>query len=564
MTGSRWLVATGIVACGLSWYLVVPPAPSVLTAVVPGSAAPVRGAIHVHTRRSDGTGTVDDVAAAAARAGLQFVILTDHGDGTRQAEPPSYRGGVLCIDAAEVSTDGGHVVAFDLPPAPYPLGGEARDVVEDIRRLGGLSIAAHPGSARPGLRWRDWDEPFDGLEWLNGDSEWRDERWPDLARTLLTYPFSRVATLTALLDRPEETLKHWDELTRQRRVVAVAAADAHARFGPGGDPYGGAVSLHVPSYERVFRTLTISLPQVQLSGAAREDARAVLDAIRSGHVYSTVDGLASPGVLAFSAVSGSNRAAAGDELHLDGSVALRVETDAPAGARITLVKDGATIASSPPPTLEYAAPSAPGVYRIEVELSASPGTPPVPWIVSNPIYVSTGNAVTTRPSEGDRAIRILPVYVDGPATDWRVEKNPRSQGRLDVVPSVGGTQISLRYGIGGTVSEGLFVAAAMPAGPNMAEANRLTFTARALRPMRVSVQLRVPDAAQDRRWRRSVYLDEMARTITVFFDDMTPIDESTGPLVLSEVRDVLFVVDAVNTKPGSNGQIWLDDVQYAR
>ena len=21
------------------------------------------------------------------------------------------------------------------------------------------------------------DEPFDGLEWLNGDSEWRDETW---------------------------------------------------------------------------------------------------------------------------------------------------------------------------------------------------------------------------------------------------------------------------------------------------------------------------------------------------------------------------------------------------
>ena len=42
----------------------------------------VRGAYHVHSSRSDGTGTVDEIAAAAARAGLQFVIITDHGNGT--------------------------------------------------------------------------------------------------------------------------------------------------------------------------------------------------------------------------------------------------------------------------------------------------------------------------------------------------------------------------------------------------------------------------------------------------------------------------------------------------
>ena len=49
----------------------------------------VKGAYHVHSERSDGTGTSDDIAAAAARAGLQFVILTDHGNGTRPPQPPA-------------------------------------------------------------------------------------------------------------------------------------------------------------------------------------------------------------------------------------------------------------------------------------------------------------------------------------------------------------------------------------------------------------------------------------------------------------------------------------------
>jgi hypothetical protein len=64
---------------------------------------------------------------------------------------------VWCIDCGGIGTDGGHVIALGLPAAPYPLGGSPRDVVEDIARLGGFSLAAHPDSAKPELRWNDWD-----------------------------------------------------------------------------------------------------------------------------------------------------------------------------------------------------------------------------------------------------------------------------------------------------------------------------------------------------------------------------------------------------------------------
>ena len=126
-----------------------------------GSPAIVTGGFHVHTRRSDGSGTPDEAAAAAARAGLIFVIFTDHGDGTRAPDPPQYRSGVLCIDAVEISTSSGHYIALDLPQTPYPLGGEARDVVEDVHRLGGFGVVAHPDSAKPGLQWKEWTAPFD-------------------------------------------------------------------------------------------------------------------------------------------------------------------------------------------------------------------------------------------------------------------------------------------------------------------------------------------------------------------------------------------------------------------
>ena len=38
--------------------------------------------------RSDGRGTPEQIAHAAARAGLKFVVITDHGDATRTPDPP--------------------------------------------------------------------------------------------------------------------------------------------------------------------------------------------------------------------------------------------------------------------------------------------------------------------------------------------------------------------------------------------------------------------------------------------------------------------------------------------
>jgi hypothetical protein len=159
--------------------------------------------MHIHTKRSDGSGTPEQVAAAAARAGLQFIVLTDHGDGSvRTPSRPTYHSGVLVVDAVEISGDDGHVVALGLAKTPYPLGGEVRDIVEDVARMGAMPIAAHPGSAKPNLRWTEWTSAFSGLEWLNGDSEYRDEGW-SIARTLLTYPFRSAPSLARMLDRPE-------------------------------------------------------------------------------------------------------------------------------------------------------------------------------------------------------------------------------------------------------------------------------------------------------------------------------------------------------------------------
>jgi len=185
----------------------------------------VRGLLHVHSRMSDGRGTLDEIAAAAARAGLQFLVVTDHGDGTRKPEPPSYRSGVLMIDAVEISTRDGHYLAIGLPQSPYPLGGAAADVVEDVRRLGGMGIAAHPDSPKNELRWADWIPRIDGFELINPDTSWRVKlRQPgwqvgwNVLTTLAAYPFRSPETIAR-----EEAVRDNLAVRYRRRGLAEVA-----------------------------------------------------------------------------------------------------------------------------------------------------------------------------------------------------------------------------------------------------------------------------------------------------------------------------------------------------
>lgn len=528
-----------VASLGGAWFLALPPRAPAEGVAATEPRPELRGAIHVHTNRSDGTGTVAEVAAAAARAGLHFVVFTDHGDGTREPDPPQYRDGVLCIDASEISTNHGHVLALGIPQAPYPLGG--------------FTIAAHPVSNKPDLDWRDWNVPVDGLEWLNGDSEWRDESAWTLARALFTYPARRVETLASLLDRPAAALRQWDALARQRKVVAIAGADAHARIGlrSQGEPYDNGLFLPLPAYERMFQLFSNVLPDMTLAGDPAADARAVLAAIRAGRAYSRVDALGRDAGFTFTAAGKT-------------PVVLRVEVPGASDARVDLWKDGAVVASGAGSGFEHAA-EGPGVYRAEVSRPGAPGEPPVPWIVSNPLYVGPEPPAAPPAPARRPPSAVMPRDTNGPAEGWTIETSPASSAALDVVSGVRGTELALRYAVGGAASSGPFAAFAFTPGPNLARADRLLFTARADRPMRLSVQLREPAGEAGYRWQRSVRVGTEPREITVYFDDLRPAGTTPRELpALASVDAVLLVIDTVNTPLGGSGRIWIDDVRYAR
>ncbi len=383
----------------------------------------IPGAYHIHTVNSDGSGSIPEVAAAAAHDGLRFVIITDHGDGTKIV-PPAYVAGVLCIDAVEISTTGGHYVALGLAPAPYPLGGEPRDVVADVARLGGFGVVAHPYSLEPALRWDAWDLPFDGIEWMNADSERRERGALEIAAAVAHYPFRPAASISSLFRRPVRNLERWDALTQDRRVVGIAGSDAHARIGWNRtDRQRGTTLAALPSYQASFGAFSIHVILARpLTGNAATDARSILDAIEAGHLYTSIDGLAHPSVFTFTAESGLHHAAEGDDLVLDGPVTLRARVNGPEAA-LVLVRNGLAVAEALGGDATFRERAEPAIYRVEARWPTSARVTPLPWIVGNPIYV-LARPRHPQPAPVRAPIVASEALLGAPPAAWRAECAP--------------------------------------------------------------------------------------------------------------------------------------------
>lgn len=518
----------------------------------PGNPA-VPGAYHVHSTVSDGAADRDAIARSAARAGLRFVIFTDHGDGMRVPQPPAYVHGVLCIDGVEISTNGGHYVALDMRPASYPLGGEAAAVIEDVRRLGGFGIAAHPYSASGELGWSDWDAPFDAVEWLNADSEWRDESAVSLLRLPFDYLIRPAAALASMLDRPAAAIARWDGLSSRRPVVGIAGHDAHggiARPAEDGRRFG---IPGIPSYEASFRAFSLrAILGAPLSGEPAADARLVLDAIRRGRVFTAIDAIAAPAELDFTATAGAIAAQMGDALPFDPGVELVARSTVPEGGSLVLICDGRDVVESRSGELR-SRPEGPMACRPEVRAPRAPGDPPVPWIVGNAIHLL---AAVTEPV-GAEPLFETTLALDH--LDWAVEKDAVSEGSVTTEDGA----LTLKYALrdGERVSQ--YVAAGAALAPPVPPYDRILFTAASLAPMRISVQLRFEGGE---RWVHSIYVEPDARRAIVPLSSLVPADGRAGAAApdFRKAGSILFVVDLTNAPPGAAGLVRISDLSFGK
>ncbi|MEO6696102.1 MAG: CehA/McbA family metallohydrolase [Ignavibacteria bacterium] len=200
------------------------------------------GSIHMHSKFSDGSGTVEEIARYACESNLDFIILTDHN--TLKAKDKGYEKWykkMMLIVGYEVNDikNQNHYLVFgtDKLVGNYEklsdgdLGNRltANEYVKEIKKKGGIGFLAHPHEVRnhlkelPAYPWTAWEcEDFTGMEIWNHMSEWAEGLNESNKLHRFLHPLKSIIAPT------KTTLEKWDDLNRKRKVVAIGGIDAHA------------------------------------------------------------------------------------------------------------------------------------------------------------------------------------------------------------------------------------------------------------------------------------------------------------------------------------------------
>jgi PHP domain len=346
------------------------------------------GVIHVHTKASDGSGTVAEVMAAAEKANLSFIAITDHNVAMTESDLAEDPPDLPIISGVELGTNAGHFLALGIPASWVPpKTKDDRDLLAAARAVGAFRILAHPFHAH--TPWTDWKtSDFDGMEIWNEDAAWRNSNFFDLVDALLLYGENDQLALVRLASTPEENFAKWDELLQQRPVAGICAADTHARI-----RLGIGKDWKFPGYEpslKVAREHVLLPPDAGGGNPALASAAELVDALKGGHSYCGLDSLYPADGFSFRVSSGNASGGPGDTLHWTGTARLQIST--PSGSSLPLIKifrDGREIEEEQTRTIDEPI-TGPGRYRTEVFLR-QPGLSGFRrwtlWVFTNPVYV---------------------------------------------------------------------------------------------------------------------------------------------------------------------------------
>jgi len=345
------------------------------------------GNIHIHSSYSDGSGTVPEIAAAAASAGMRYIIITDHNTLAALREE-GYQQGIVVLAGIELNNQCCHYLALNVAGKPSCCDHEPQKVISAVAAKGGLGFIAHPfekgsslidgGKAYP---WTSWPVfGFTGIEIWNYSSHWRG-RATSAAKAIYWFLFNRRAAMDG---PPAECLKLWDCYTSAGHpVVAIGGTDAHAfrrkvAFLP----------VTIFPYHYLCRTInTYICLREPLSINFDRAKKQVYSALKDGRCYVSLDQIHSGEGFTFTACrpqAPDDEVLMGETLCFNEEWVLR--SRAPSSCSIIrLFRNGSLIEQRKAPAMSFK-PTMPGTYRIEVYYRPLLGRPR-PWLYSNPIYL---------------------------------------------------------------------------------------------------------------------------------------------------------------------------------
>ena len=338
------------------------------------------GVIHIHSTYSDGSRDIPDIASIANEVDIDFLLFTDHNtlkpkfDGLEGWYDKTLVG--IGMEINDVS-DQNHYLAFDideevswkLPPEEY---------VKKVGDIGGFGIIAHPDEKRtsmpeyPIYPWTVWDsKEFNGIELWNQMSEWME----GLNHLNKFYRF--IHPRKSVTAPKKETLKKWDALNLERKVVGIGGVDAHGHI----YKLWGLFRVIIFRYKVLFQTIRTHVllgEEIQIGNSYEKGLNRIYNALRNAQCYISNAALGDAGAFRMTAVSQKEETTIGGKIQSHQS--LRLLISVPLKSKMILFHNGAIIDEIIGHETEFMIPEK-GIYRVEVYLNKRP------WIFSNHIHV---------------------------------------------------------------------------------------------------------------------------------------------------------------------------------
>lgn len=335
------------------------------------------GAIHIHTIHSDGTGRLEDIVRAAKKAGLEWIVITDH---NKIVVEEGMYDGVCVIVGEEISpAHGDHYLAFDIKTS-IDCNSSPQDYIDKVKDQGGFGFIAHPDESKArknsykSLGWTDWElKGFEGIEIWNYMSNWADGyREKNPINAVNSYLFrNNISGPT------KKTLDWWDNLNKENPhiVPAIGGSDAHAF-----NIRKAFVTVKIFPYKSTFGKVTNF---IHLDKPLPQDfetcKRAILNAIKSGRNIILNRGIKKGrNCPIFYVQNRYEQVYPGASIGLDNCSKLVIEL--PRKAEIKIIHNGELLLCKKAKRVELDSLEG-GKYRFEAYCKG------IPWVFSNPILV---------------------------------------------------------------------------------------------------------------------------------------------------------------------------------
>ena len=362
------------------------------------------GVFSVHTGRShDARGTRDQVASAAAAAGLDFVVIGDHPPDDRRPDwemwAPEFMDGVLVDGGVELrAPEAGKILAMRVDTTYRQWEGSLGSFLGYLIDHNVTSMVVHGRGPRESERWTH--------RRIGGIRGWEVLDISESVRARLRGPWSLYHLVTLIAGYPfglaDEALLHamrggfdtpavaaYDSIRQERLLTATAGLNVHPKLALG--------PILAPSYGPFFRTLVCNLAVAEPLPSDPAMAEAILEeGVRRGELFISLGHTEAARGFRFRAILSEGYGAyMGADVPAQLGMVLRAGFEEDPGRKVVyrILRNGHDMEWVLGPELEWSPPRG-GMYGVEVySYSARVGNTFFrlrPWIFANPIGLGGG------------------------------------------------------------------------------------------------------------------------------------------------------------------------------